>query len=678
MSTNRLVVHAWTCNVHAGARWRRTLVAIAFLGLVSRSAVGAPKDASALARRSFYAAADAAPIANNPVIAAPKVNQIGYLPSAGKTFHVTLGSPAQPGDAFSVLSSTEQAVMTGTLATSAFDDTDSTGESVLTGDFSALAAPGQYAVSVDGTQSPSFTIGGDIYAPLFRDAMRAFYIIRCGVAIDDPETGIQHPACHTADAVLRTDPSQSVDVTGGWHNAGDFGKRTPMAAISASYMMWLYELNAMWIGDVNTDIPESGNGTPDILNEARWGITWLLKMQQADGSVLHKVDTEPNFAWGLSPDKDPYQRSTGLASTIDAADFAAVMAQASRVFASLDSAFATKCLAAANSAWKWVSANPNIGETDIYYTDPDPSQEVLWALAEMVRATHDPTLTQTFDAQVQATPLTAVTWQTPELLGYMSVAMDPQSDTATKGNVVSTIVDLDTSFQAATASTGYGVISGPSDYIWESNEYLLHDAAALIFGYELTGNDSYRRLALAQLDWLLGDNSLNQSFVTGYGSNPVVHPYHWTAYALGKLMPGWCSGGPNQYTSGADVPLQTLINEGTPPAKCYLDQGNQTGSWASNEGETTENAVLAFATGYFVRSGTDAGSAAGADSGGDGEADAAFSRTISSSGGCSCAVRGAGPTGFPGVLGTAALLALAPARRARSAAKRRPAGPLPR
>ncbi len=110
---------------------------------------------------------------------------------------------------------------------------------------------------------------------------------------------------------------------------------------------------------------------------------------------VNEIDTEPNFAWGLSPDKDPYLRSTGLASTIDAADFTAVMAQASRVFASLDLAFAAKCLAAANSAWTWVQANPDIGETDIYYADPDPSQEVLWALAEMVRVTHDPTLTQT-------------------------------------------------------------------------------------------------------------------------------------------------------------------------------------------------------------------------------------------------------------------------------------------
>ncbi|MGA2448917.1 MAG: glycoside hydrolase family 9 protein [Polyangiaceae bacterium] len=223
-------------------------------------------------------------MASNPVIGTPKVNQVGYLPSAGKAFHITVGAPAQPGDTFSVLDAvTGQAVMAGALASSAVDDTTASGESVLAGDFSSLTTPGQYMISVDGAQSPPFTIADDIYASLFRDAIRAFYIIRCGVAIDDSETGIPHPACHTADAVLRTDTSQSVDVTGGWHNAGDFGKWTPEAAISASYMMWLYELNAAGIGVVNTNIPESGNSTPDVLDEARWDLTWLLKMQQADG-----------------------------------------------------------------------------------------------------------------------------------------------------------------------------------------------------------------------------------------------------------------------------------------------------------------------------------------------------------------------------------------------------------
>jgi endoglucanase len=573
----------------------------------------------------LYSADEAIPVQSDPIVAVPKVNQLGYLPSGDKTFHVTVGAPAQPGGPFSILDATTgRAVMNGTLSATAVDDTAVSGESVLVGDFSTLAATGRYLVSVDGTQSPPFDVGGDIYTSLFRDAIRAFYIIRCGIAINDAETGIQHPACHTADAVLRTDPSKSLDLTGGWHNAGDFGKWTHEAAISASYMMWLYELNASGVGSLDTGIPESGDGVPDVLDEARWGLTWLLKMQQTDGSVMHKVDTEPNFAWGLSPDEDPNLRSAGLASTIDAADFAAVMAQASRVFKSIDPAFSTSCLTAAQNAWAWTETNPDVGETDIYYTDPDPSQEVTWALGEMVRATHDSTLMQRFAAEVQTGTLTPLSWMTPELFGYVAVAMDPQADVSLHASVVSKITSLCDGLAATAGSTGYGVATTGAQYYWESNEDLLHRAAALIFGFAATGNDAYRRLALRQLDWLLGDNSLNRSFVTGHGSNPVVHPYHWTAYALGKLMPGWGGGGPNQYTSGADLPLIGLIDEGTPPAKCYLDLGNAAGSYASNEGETSENAALAFTTGMFVAREGDAG------------VDAGNPVSEPGSGGCSC------------------------------------------
>jgi endoglucanase len=326
----------------------------------------------------------------------------------------------------------------------------------------------------------------------------------------------------------------------------------------------------------------------------------LLKMQQSDGSVLHKVDTEPNFPWGLSPDADPYTRRTGLASTIDAADFAAVMAQASRVFAPLDAAFAARCLEASSRAFRWVEANPDVGETDVYYTDPDPSQEVTWALGEQVRATHDPSLAQRFAATVQNGPLAEVSWLTPQLLGYVAVALDAHGDAALRGSTVAAIAALGQSLAATAGATGYGVATSSGDYTWESNEAVLHRAAALVFAAVVTRDASFRAVALGQLHYILGDNSLNRSFVTGHGANPVMHPYHWTAYALGKTMPGWCAGGPNAFPSGADLPLRSIIGAGAPPAKCYLDMGNAAGSYASNEGETSENAALVFTTGFFL------------------------------------------------------------------------------
>src|SRR5262249_15552201 len=151
---------------------------------------------------------------------------------------------------------------------------------------------------------------------------------------------------------------------------------------------------------------------------------------------------------------------------------------------------------------------------------------------------------------------------------------------------------------ATAASTGYGVATTSDQYWWESNESLLYRAQALLFGYTLTKNASYREAALAQLHWLFGDNGLSQSFVTGHGTTPVTAPYHWTYYALHHLMPGWATGGPNHQSTNADPLLKAVIGEGTPPAKCYVDQCTAIGSYASNEGETSENGALVFVTGF--------------------------------------------------------------------------------
>jgi endoglucanase len=101
------------------------------------------------------------------------------------------------------------------------------------------------------------------------------------------------------------------------------------------------------------------------------------------------------------------------------------------------------------------------------------------------------------------------------------------------------------------------------------------------------------------LNWLLGTNSLDLSFIVGHGVKAVTHPYHWTMATYGKALPGWAAGGPNQYATGADPLLLDKINAKTPPAKCFVD-AYQGGSWASNEGETTENAALVFSTGYLT------------------------------------------------------------------------------
>jgi len=580
---------------------------------------GLPNDASEidLDDVEFFTASEAInPPQVNPIVALPKVDQVGYLPDAAKLFSIVASTSIAAGTPFEISDPSGVAVLAGTLGQTLFDETAVAGEQVLRGDFSSLQTPGTYQISVGAQVSAPFTVATDVYKSLYRDAARTFYIIRSGVAINDTETGIAHPASHTADALLADQPGVQRDLTGGWYNAGDLSKVTPMIAQSATFMMLLHELRGSTVSGIDLGIPESTNAVPDLLDQARWGLEWLLKMQSPDGSVYHKVDSEyggtQHFCFGYTPDRDPWARYASDTSSIDAGNFVAVMMQASRVFADVDASFASKCRQASDSAWTWLQANPNIAETDPGYPDSSTAEANLWALAERAATTGEADLTTRAQVGIAAQTWADLGWPTPEIFGYFSLARLPGVPNDVAALAKQQIVNMATSLLAF-AANGYGVALTGTDYIWESNEKVWDHEAIFIFAWELTRDPRFRNAALAQLDYTLGVNALNRSFVVGHGQNSTQHPYHWAYAALGKALPGWASGGANgTLSAGIDSALAAMQRRGTPPAKCFLDMGAPGGSWASNEAQTTEIAALAFVAGYFTNppplsTGVDAG-----------------------------------------------------------------------
>jgi hypothetical protein len=246
---------------------------------------------------------------SNVILPAPKVNQVGYLPDAEK-FFVVSEPHAKSGAAFRLLDDKDRSVFEGKLSKDVIDDLASTGEKVFRGDFTKFKIIGRYRVDLHGVKSAPFTIASDLYRPLYHDALRTFFINRCGVALDDPKTGLAHAACHIGDAPHADDPTTKGDFTGGWHNAGDYGKWTHMEAISCAWMMWLYEFKK-----------GSDTNQTTLLAEARWGLEWMLKMQKDDGSVWHKVDPEQQFCFGTAPEKDVTPRRVSGGGSIDAGVF---------------------------------------------------------------------------------------------------------------------------------------------------------------------------------------------------------------------------------------------------------------------------------------------------------------------------------------------------------------------
>jgi endoglucanase len=537
---------------------------------------------------ALWAGSATAEPAANPIIALPKTNQIGFLPADLKRFCWTVSAHAAAAP-FTIERSDGAVAFRGSLDGAPIDQTASAGEFVRAADFSALTAPGTYCIVVDGKRSHPFAIGTDVYKPLLRDAVRAYRLIRANTATDDPVTKVHHAAGHLSDGAMPVDGVKR-DLSGGWYNAGDFGKWVHMAALSVSHMMWLFELRPE-AAALSLNVPATP-GLPDILAEARWGLDWMAKMQNTDGSVLHKVDAEPNLPWGVLPADDTSERHAKPAESWDAAVFAAAMAQASRVFKPYDAPYAERCRKAALAAWAWLTAHPAVATNDPYYAFSDIPAKAMWALGEMARI--DSTLEVRAAEEFDARGVVPSSWITPQILGALALAQGPAG--RAHDVAIAKISAAADAVITASASDVYGCNGNPRVYFWGSVEDALNAANACFMAHALDLGAKYRDGGARVLDYALGLNALGQTFVTGHGTKRVEHPWHWIYRDEGIAIPGWATGGPNAYTQGADPPLQAVSARGTPAAKCYLDLCER-GSWASNEGQTSENAALLFAVG---------------------------------------------------------------------------------
>jgi endoglucanase len=212
---------------------------------------------------------------------------------------------------------------------------------------------------------------------------------------------VKHAADHITPAILYDaagpHPDQTFDVSGGWWDAGDYGRYVPPAATTLMSLFYAYHFNPVAFQDGSLNIPESGNGVSDLLDEARWELEWLLKMQRADGAVHQKVTTADYAEGGPEADTQPLYLYD--VSTQATAQYAGAIAEASLVYREVDPEFADKLLAAAIQAWAWLEAQPGkypeggYIDPENHYGGPysieagDETGQRLWAAGSLFHAT---------------------------------------------------------------------------------------------------------------------------------------------------------------------------------------------------------------------------------------------------------------------------------------------------
>lgn len=535
-----------------------------------------------------------------------KVDQAGYLAGAPKVALVVSKAPAA---GFVVRRAADGSVAFQGKLAAPVDDANS-GDRVQAADFSKVTARGTYYLEVPGVgRSWDFSIGPDVFARAYYLALRSYYGLRCGTAVDlGPEfPGYAHAACHLEGAYHASSGKTGPHVSArGWHDAGDYGRYIVNSGITTGTLLWTWELFGARIKNVKLSIPETGNGTPDILNEIRWNLDWMLSMQDEDGGVWHKQTSE-RFCGFIMPDKDtlvsyvigagkePYKTSCATA------DFAAVMAIAARAYQPFDAAYAKRCLQAARLAWVWLDKYPNVtfrnpsGVSTGEYGDGNCGDERFWASAELWRTTGEDAYHRYFlehfgeyRRAVQA--VAPEGWNAVAPMGLWTYVLGKGKDAAAVAAIRQDSIAAADQIVERTARNGYRISMLPKDYVWGSNGVAANYAMQLLVANAIRRDPRYVHTALDNLHYLLGRNTFSLSWVTQLGANPFRHPHHRPSGADNnpEPWPGLLSGGPNRARQDA---LLKKLPADLPPAKVYVDEE---ASYASNENCINWNAALVF------------------------------------------------------------------------------------
>jgi endoglucanase len=538
------------------------------------------------------------------------IDQAGYAPATAKYVFVSV-----PADSFFIVEAASGVSRFRGALTIWNSKDPSTGLTVRRGDFSSFRQPGLYRiVTSQNDSSARFEISDTVWSPAYRKALKGYYFQRCGTALVSPFAGAYiHGKCHQADGFLHpsTGSSGFRSAVGGWHDAGDYGKYVVNAGVTVGTLLMAYELFPARFAQDDMAIPESGNGIPDILDEVRYELEWLLKMQRADGGVYAKL-TREQFEGFVMPENDSGTRYLYEVSSTATGDFAAMLARAARVYRRFDGAFADTCLALARNAWSFLDANPFIvpvggfhnpaGTATGEYGDGDDSDERLWAAAELYQTTGDSAYHSAFLANYASSGLIngAMSWQNVRTMAQFAYlrGTQPGTSSAVRTQLRQSLNSFCQSLVTKRNSSGFQVVLGPSDYYWGSNSVALNAAVCLIIGYLESGNQTFADVAADQLHYILGVNGLARSFLAGVGTVSPRQPHHRPSASDGipDPVPGLLCGGPNHNVNDDPV-LKALSTSSTPPALCYVDS---TPSYASNEIAINWNAPLVFVSGYFA------------------------------------------------------------------------------
>lgn len=501
------------------------------------------------------------------------LNSLGFLPGQPKKATVV----TKCSDFVVKRASNGQSVATGQVAGPLHQD--DVKQDVWIADFSSLSEKGKFYLEVPGVgRSADFEIGDAVYGFPFYTVMRGFYLWRCGTAVRGEHDGqtYAHAACHMDDAYedYIGNPGSRRDGTGGWHDAGDYGKYVVNAGVTVGCLFLAWDHFQGKIKNVSLDLPDMAPGYPDFLKEIKWETDWLLKMPYPDGSgkVSHKL-TRVNFEGFVMPEKDTEKRYFTDWSSAAVADFVAMMSMAARYFKPYDAEYAQRCLDAAEKSCAFLAANPQSKgfvqgafRTGGYQTGD--SDDRLWAAAEMWETTGKAECLKDFETRAAVSSGGKIDenwdWGNVRNLGMFTYVLSQREgrDFNLLEQVRRDVIAVADALVAKAKQDVYGRPLG-GRYYWGCNGTVARQVLNLQVANRVSPNPEYVNAALDAVAHLFGRNYYGRSYVTGLGLKPPMNPHDRRSGADGieAPWPGYLVGGGQSATNWNDTQADYRTNE---------------------------------------------------------------------------------------------------------------------
>jgi len=562
-----------------------------------------------------------------------RINQVGYLPDESKK--AIIFSNQKVTTKFTILNTENQReVFKGRLSR-----IEQVGwgnfKYYYLADFTEFTTPGSYQVEINNRSDTSyhFNIGPGAYTGYTEDALNFMRQQRCGYNPFFDEV------CHRWDGRTmygRLPDSTYLDVSGGWHDAGDQLKYLITSSFATGFMLLAYDLEPDKFDDLTDNLGRPDpNGLPDVLDEAKWGLDWIHKLYSYPEVLIHQVADDrdhrgwkwpfkdpSDYGWGANSYRVAYvatgkpqglgkfkSLATGFANV--AGRSAAALALGYRVFKDKDSIYADHCLKKAIDLYRYAKDNEGYQQGNSFgapyrYNEETWADDMEWAAAELYKATKESDYLE--DGIRYAKIIHVTSWMEKDSAAHYQYfpfinighfALYPSVDESFKKELAGYYESGIKNCKARADKNPFGI---GVPFIWCSNFLVTALISQIILYERMTGDSTYHSTMLSHRDWLFGKNPWGTSMfmnIPQYGEYPVdVHTSTWAMTK--KEVPGGLVDGPvfaTIYNNLSGLQL-TQRDEFEVFQNDYVVYHDDIGDYSTNEPtmDGTASAILLIAT----------------------------------------------------------------------------------